>query len=282
MQPPKQHVVPLVKRTSIYQRLKRSCVYDLYWGIVDRKLIDVRAGQVKFYRSILKGFQTGDLIFDIGANVGEKTDVFVRLGARVVAVEPDERCQHVLRGKFIEYRFVPKPVTVVGKAASDKITVETMWVDGPGSALNTLSQKWAETLRGDKKRFEHTSDALEFAQKKSVETTTIEQLTVTYGLPFFVKIDVEGHELDTLRGMRRSVPYLSFEVNLPEFRHEGLRCLEVLDSLAPAGEFNFVVDCQHGLVLEQWIDGRQFSQVLEQCTERCVEVFWRTLPSPRT
>jgi FkbM family methyltransferase len=276
MQALKQYIPSGLKRAGFYQRLRSSCVYDFYWRVADKRRIDGRGKHVDFYRDLLKGFRTGDLIFDIGANVGEKTDVFLRLGARVAAVEPDERCQQVLRAKFLEYRLAPKPVTVVGQAVSEKVAVETMWVDGPGSALNTLSQKWADTLRGDKKRFEHTSDVLEFAQKKSVETTTLEQLTVTYGLPFFVKIDVEGHELSALRGMRRPVPYLSFEVNLPEFRQEALQCLEVLESLAIAGEFNYVIDCQFGLMLEQWIDGRQFSQVLGQSTERCIEVFWRT------
>jgi len=35
-----------------------------------------------------------------------------------------------------------------------------------------------------KKRFEHTVDVLEFAQKKTVETTTIEELIAKHGLPF--------------------------------------------------------------------------------------------------
>ena len=44
------------------------------------------------------------MIFDVGANVGDKTDVFLRLGARVVSIEPDEANQEVLRGKFLRYR----------------------------------------------------------------------------------------------------------------------------------------------------------------------------------
>ena len=266
----------ILKRIGFYHRLKNSWVRDLYWKVVDRRKIDARSEQVEFYRNLLKGFRTGDLIFDVGANVGEKTDAFLRLGARVVAVEPDERNQEILRNKFLKYRLAPSPVVLVSQAVSDKIGVETMLVDGPGSALNTLSQKWANTLRGDKKRFEHTIDVLEFAQEMSVETTTIERLTLAHGRPFFVKIDVEGHELRVLRGMRCPVPYLSFEVNLPEFRPEGLQCLEVLESLAVAGEFNYVGDYKCGWALARWVNKQRFSEVLDQCTEKCIEVLWRT------
>jgi FkbM family methyltransferase len=58
---------------------------------------------------------------------------------------------------------------------------------------------------------------LEFARRKAVKTTTLEELILTHDLPFFVKIDVEGYEASVIRGLQRPVPFLSFEVNLPEF-----------------------------------------------------------------
>lgn len=265
-----------LKQTSLYGRLKNSCVADLYWKLSNRRLIDLRVRQVEFYRDLLRGFRKGDLIFDIGANVGEKTDALIRLGATVVAVEPDAGSQEVLRGKFVKYRLSPKPVFIVGKAVSDKISVETMWIDSPGSALNTLSQKWVDTLKGHKERFDHTLDVLEFAEKRSIETTTLEHLIAAYGLPFFVKIDVEGHELSVLRGLRHPVPYLSFEINLPEFRQEGLECLNLLRNLAPGGEANYASDINCGLCLGRWIDAQELAYIIGDCGERCIEVFWRT------
>jgi FkbM family methyltransferase len=265
-----------LKDTSLYARLKNSFVQDLYWTVSNRQLIDGRNRQVQFYRNLLQGFRKGDLVFDVGANVGQKTDVFVRLGARVVAVEPDEHNQEVLRGKFLRYRLSRKPICIVGKAVSDKISVETFWVDGPGSALNTLSRKWVDTLTGDKERFDHTFDRLEFAEKRSVETTTLERLSAEHGRPFFVKIDVEGHELSVVRGLGTRVPYLSYEVNLPEFRQEGIECLNLLHSLAPEGECNYTSDIDHGLALQTWVRPQELARLIEGCDESCIEVFWRT------
>jgi FkbM family methyltransferase len=269
----------ILRRIGLYHRLKASSLYYLYWTIADRSLIDDRRRETDFYRNLLRGFRQGDLIFDIGAHKGSKTATFLRLGARVVAVEPDEVNQVILEDQFLRYRVTRRPVIIVRKAVSDGNTVGTMWIDEPGSAKNTLSPKWVETLRGDARRFGHS---LEFAHRKEVETTTLEQLIVTYGLPFFVKIDVEGYEQHVLRAMHRPVPYLSFEVNLPEFRPEGLKCVELLGRLAADGEFNYAADCRRGLVLQDWLGQQDFFEVLNRCADRSIEVFWKTtLPSGR-
>ncbi len=265
-----------LKETTLYARLKSSYVQDIYWKVSSPQIIEARNVQVQFYRGLLQGFRRGALIFDIGANIGQKTDVFLRLGARVVTVEPDERNQKVLRGKFIKYRLFRKPVCIVGKAVSDEIAVRPMWIDAPGSALNTLSTKWVDALRKDKARFSHTPDPLEFRGEKTVETTTLEQLISLYGLPFFIKIDVEGYELTVLRGLRHPVPYLSFEVNLPEFRDEGVECLAILQNLDPSGQTNYVVDCGRGLVLEHWAKAQELAAVIRKCAESCIEVLWRS------
>jgi FkbM family methyltransferase len=269
-------VSSIFKDSSLYERLRNSRVQDLYWRARNPRLLDVRRKQVEFYGDLLRGFRTGDLIFDIGANVGEKTIAFLKLGARVVAVEPDERNQQVLRARFIKYRLSRKPVFIVGKAVSDRITVEQMWVDSPGSALNTLSQKWVDALKADKGCSHPRLDVSEFAGKRNVETTTVEDLTAEYGAPFFVKIDVEGYELSVLRGLRQPVPYLSYEINLPEFRREGLECLEVLRALAPDGACNYASDISRGLSLQEWVHPQELARIIENCRESSIEVFWHT------
>ena len=241
--------------------------------MADRRIVADRCVEVEFYRSLLKGFQQGDLIIDVGANHGYKTDIFLRLGASVVAVEPDEDNQRILKEKFLSYRARKKAVVIIGKALDSRVGVDTMWIDAPGSAKNTLSKKWVETLRLDEKRFGHV---LEFGHQKTVETVTLDQVIATYGIPAFVKIDVEGYEPNVLRGLQQSVPYLSFEVNLPEFKPEGIECVELLGRLDANGKFNYAASCNKGLALERWLEAQEFLHALETCAEKSIEIFWKT------
>jgi FkbM family methyltransferase len=277
LRPLKECVSRYLRGVGLYQRAKASWLYDFYWILADRRLIDDRRKETDFYRAVLDGFPDGSLIFDIGANHGYKTGIFLRLGAKVIAVEPDEISRRTLEQQYLKYRLKKQRLVVVPKAVSDKGSVERMWIDAPGSAKNTLSRKWVEMLRSDDTRF---GQRLKFGHWKQVETLTIEQLITTHGLPLFVKIDVEGHELKVLRALRRTVPYLSFEVNLPEFKPEGLKCVQLLAKLAPDGKFNYTPDCRHGLVLKQWLEGHEFLAVLTSCSDESIEVFWKTSVFP--
>jgi hypothetical protein len=87
---------------------------------------------------------------------------------------------------------------------------------------------------------------------------------------------VEGYEPTVLQGMRTPVPYVSFEVNLPEFREEGLECIKLLERLGPDAEFNYSASLPAGLRFERWLRGSDFVDVFEQCEEKSIDVFCRT------
>ena len=274
----KSRVQSLLRQAGVYHRLRTSRIYDIYWLIADRTIVDDLHAEAAFYRRLLSGFRRGDIIFDIGANLGHKTNIFLRIGAQVVAVDPDPLNQQVLRESFLKLRFRRSRVIIVGKAVSDRDGMDTFWMDAPGSAKNTLSRKWVDTLRADEHRF---GSRLDFTTRREVETVSLENLITEHGTPFFIKIDVEGHEPNVLRGLRRPIPYLSFEVNLPEFRPEGHECVDLLGRLEPRGRFNYTTDCRRGLALTDWVSPAEFRPIFAYCRAPSIEVFWHVpgLPS---
>ena len=262
----------LLKRAGLYERIKGSCLYDAYWRIADSRIVEQRKQELAFFRKTLVGFRKNDLIFDIGANHGVKAEIFLRLGARVIAVDPDVSNQKTLTEHFLAYRLRKKPVVVVGKAVSDR---NGHGVSEPGFEMNTLNARWAETLEKDPARFGRT---FAFREKKQVETITLERLISTYGRPFYIKIDVEGYEPNVLKGLQTAVPYLSFEVNLPDFKSEGEQCIVRLREIAANGVFNCAVGDR--LMFSDWMSHDAFAKAFAEIKETSVEVFWRScLPS---
>jgi FkbM family methyltransferase len=229
-----------------------------------------RGDELALFGALFEGLSHGALVFDVGANHGDMTDIFLRLGARVIAIEPDESNQQVLRRKFHAFRFRRLPVLVLPVAVAEAEGTETFWVDEPGSAQNTLSRKWVDALKSDSARFGHR---LTFVGQKRVSTTSLERVIAEYGEPCFIKIDVEGAEVRVLRGLRRPVRLLSFEVNLPEFREEGLECVALLKRLGPTSRFNYVRHAK--LVLDRWVVADEFASVLSACEEPSIDVLWR-------
>ena len=63
-----------------------------------------------------------------------------------------------------------------------------------------------------------------------VEVTTLDELIAIYGKPVFCKIDVEGLELDAVRGLSQAIPTLSFEFT-PEYLDAAHACIAHLGLL---------------------------------------------------
>lgn len=157
----------------------------------------------------------GDIAFDVGAAVGKMTTQILDAGASfVVVVEPRPEAAEKLRDMFAE-----SPVEVVEMAVSDLPGKANMFRMG---WLSSLERKWQEG------RFSY----LEWGETFEVETTTLDQLIDTYGIPGYIKLDVEGHELSALRGLTHAVRCVHFEYH-EEFLRDARLCAEQLAQIAP-------------------------------------------------
>lgn len=204
----------LINRSPFYNSLRYSRLSDL---IVESLTGKTRKNRAYYQQWAPADAWKGQLVFDVGANKGNKTRAFLDLGARVVCIEPEKKALETLH-----YRFGSHPrVTIEPKGVSDKPGEMRLFVKDYRSGYNTLSDKW----QNQGKAFDTPIDSY------PVTVTTLEELIRVHGHPFFIKIDVEGFELPVIQGLKEPVPFLSFEANLPEFRRETRQILAHLSRL---------------------------------------------------
>lgn len=152
-----------------------------------------------FYRMLIK---PGDLCFDIGAHVGNRLGPWTALGARVVAVEP----QPQLMG-YLKRQFGGDPrITLLESALGEKPGTAEMYVSTRNPTVTSLSRAWIRQVKQDP-----SFSQVKWDRKLVVNVTTLDALIEQYGLPALVKIDVEGYELQVLKGLTYPVAALSFE-----------------------------------------------------------------------
>jgi len=143
----------------------------------------------------------GDLVFDVGAHVGNRTRALAALGCRVVAVEPQADFALLLRTLF-----VGAAVTVVEAAAAEASGRRSLAVSERTPTVSTTRESWRKAISR-----QPGFDRVRWSRTVDVDATTIDQLIERFGLPAFVKIDVEGSEPQVLDGLSCAVPVLSFE-----------------------------------------------------------------------
>jgi FkbM family methyltransferase len=230
----KERFKNFLQKKGLYYPLRYSRLFTVFQLLFKPGAIKQQKTEVAFYKSFLPACK---LIFDIGANDGHKTAAFLRLSDKVICCEPDKKNITILRVRF---RNQKKRVSIEDKALSDKEGSAKMHIHHPGSAFNTLSDKWVELLHQEGEQ--RWNESIKFTTNETVPTTTLDQLIKKYGKPDFIKIDVEGFEEHVLRGLSQPVPFISFETLVPDYRQELQNCLHIIDSLDKNAQYNFAAN----------------------------------------
>lgn len=191
----------------------------------------------------------GDLVFDIGANVGDLTQVFIELGANVVCLDPHPYCVAKLKKRFANN----KRVTIIAKGVNHRNGELPFYTSSKSPASSTFSNKFKERSRYKKRSWE---------QKIIVHVTTFDSLVEQFGIPQFCKVDVEGYEPKVILGMQVNSPYISFEF-LQEFLDDAKKCAAHLSSLGKAS-YNYSIRFQYNLRSEKWLTQKELFEQLEK------------------
>ncbi|MFE1600840.1 FkbM family methyltransferase [Methylobacterium sp. ID0610] len=207
-----------------------------------------RAAMDALYRRFVR---PGDLVFDVGAHVGDRVSAFRRLGACVVALEPQAGPARALR--LIHGR--DPGVTLLPVAAGDVEGELVLHLNPANPTVSTASPAFVAAAREAAGWEGQVWDA-----RAACPVTTLDRLIALYGRPAFVKIDVEGFEDRVLAGLSTPLPALSFEVTTIA-REVGLRCLDRLAALGSYG-FDLALGESQVLSLGRFVEAREMRAVL--------------------
>lgn len=240
---------------SVNNFLRKIDIYDHIKIFKDRYFenpieTEHRKKLMVFYKNFIK---PGDLCFDIGASYGNRSETFLKLGAKVVAVEPQFMPFRYLKRKFKD------SISIENKGVSSENKKMEMIVSSH-SALSSFSPDWVNTV--SQKRFQGIS----WDKKIEIDVITLDSLIKKYGIPDFCKIDVEGHELEVLKGLTKSIKYISFEFTIPEFREKVIECINLLSNL---GDFlcNFSDGEKLELNLTEWLSKEDFIEFFKNLND---------------
>lgn len=214
------------KKRRINWKIPITWIYSNYWEIGEKRRLK------ELYSKFV---ETGDLVFDIGANKGVHSMVMYELGARVVAVEPNPEMFPFLernRRKIFDIQKVG-----IGK--------ENREMD-----LNVYNEKGHSTF------MDNSPKVSAFHQTGTYKTQiiTLKDLLDKFprDTPTFIKIDVEGFEWEVIQTLNKPVKYITFEFS-PSIFSVARKCIDFLES--KGYEFNYSLSIFHKLKLTEWVDG---------------------------
>jgi FkbM family methyltransferase len=197
--------------------------------------------QVVWRRFYKQNLRAGDIVFDVGTHVGSRARAMRAAGAKVVAFEPQEPFAKFLRWSL------PRDIKLVAAALGGTESEADLTVSTLHPTLSSLRDNFVSGA-AQAPGFEH----VRWDSKQKVKVVTLDSQIQKYGTPRYVKIDVEGFELEVLSGLTKPIAMLSVEYlpGFPAFTHA------VVERIAELGDYRFnpVVGEKAKFLWPEWRD----------------------------
>ena len=186
-----------------------------------------------------------DLIFDVGANIGDMTNIFKNNAKKVVAFEPNPQLSNQLR-----YRFNMDNVVIDPRGISDDIGIKNFNISA-AHTISTLSDDWVTNSR--------FSDLNAWDLVLEIETITLDKAIDEYGVPDYIKIDIEGYEYEVLTSFTKLLNHTIISFEWAEEQKSKL--IEIINHLHHLG-YNKFYRAENDIVLFdkdiEWVNYDEF------------------------
>jgi FkbM family methyltransferase len=197
-----------------------------------------------------------DLIFDVGMHFGEDTDFYLKKGFRVVAFEANPDFVEHCRSRFSDAIAADRLTIVSGAVAPGLEATLPFYVNTVESTWGTLNPDWV--ARNDRRGAP--------SRQIEVERVDIGEQFRRHGMPYYLKIDIEGTDTaaaEALRAVEDRPRFISIETDI--FRLS--RVKEEIELLRSLGYRKFKPVQQQGMKNSRVVlnarDGTPFEYIFE-------------------
>lgn len=222
-------------------------IHKLFKTNYYKEQIEFEKKSIKFYSGFIC---ENDLVFDVGANFGNRIKTFLALNAKVTAVEPQPACCKYLKNKYGDR------INLIEKAVGAKNQVKQMFMSN-NSAISSFSEEWINSVK------QNRYNDQEWKKGDLIEQTTLDDLIEKFGNPSFIKIDVEGYESEVIKGLNKETKLISFEYTVPEQKDKAIECINHLKLINKSVECNYSLGESMEFQLQNWISDSEIIELIQ-------------------
>jgi len=197
--------------------------------------------QKSFYKKLI---QPNSLCFDIGANIGDKSKIFLYLNARVIAFEPQSQCYIELK-KILHNNFKFLPYAIGAKNETKNLRIANH------IEVATFSEKMIDF---------YSNKNLKWSKTEKVTVKKLDTIIEEFGVPDFCKIDTEGFELEILSKLTYAIPMIEFEF-VEAFIFDTLGIITILNKEGTL--YNYNLNEKPKFELKEWVNAKKMIRIIK-------------------
>lgn len=183
------------------------------------------------------------VIFDFGMNNGDDTEFYLKKGFRVVAVDANPELCTLARERFASPIAAGRLAVIHAAVAAKPGTVE-LFLNDDVTGWSTANPAW----QASRTALQTT------ARSVKVPAITLAEIVGEHGLPYYLKLDIQGAEVACLEGLvalAERPAYVSVSAGTDVLMKDALRHVRTqLDLLARCGYNRFQIVAQQDTKLQ--------------------------------